>query len=47
MADCLVHWPSSGQLPAGVRRALSAAVARAQDSAATGEDDAMSGLPVR
>ncbi|MFC9931856.1 ANTAR domain-containing protein [Streptomyces sp. NPDC127190] len=47
VADCLVHWPSSGQMPAGVRRALSAAVARARESTATGEDDAMSGVPVR
>ena len=47
VARCLVHWPSSGQLPADVRRALSAAVARARDSAATGEDDIMSGRPVR
>jgi hypothetical protein len=46
VARCLVHWPSSGQLPPGVRRALTAAVARARDSAATGENDAMSGRPV-
>ncbi|MGJ5748668.1 ANTAR domain-containing protein [Streptomyces puniciscabiei] len=47
VARYLVHWPSGGQLPAGVRRALSAAVARARDSAATGENDAMCGRPVR
>ncbi|MER6074247.1 ANTAR domain-containing protein [Streptomyces sp. NPDC001817] len=47
VARCLVHWPSTEQLPAGVRRALSAAVARARDAAALGENDAMSGQPVR
>ncbi|MGW7817603.1 ANTAR domain-containing protein [Streptomyces puniciscabiei] len=47
VARCLVHWPSGGQLPPGVRRVLSAAVARARDSAATRENDAMSGRPVR
>ncbi|MER6076431.1 ANTAR domain-containing protein [Streptomyces sp. NPDC001817] len=38
VAHCLVHWPSTGQLPAGVRRALSAAVARARHAAALGEN---------
>ncbi|MEV6112884.1 ANTAR domain-containing protein [Streptomyces sp. NPDC052109] len=47
VARCLVLWPSSGRLPHDVRRALSAAVARARDSAAADGDDVVSCRPAR
>ncbi|MEU9479792.1 ANTAR domain-containing protein [Streptomyces sp. NPDC048191] len=47
VARSLVLWPSGGRLPDEVRRALSAAVARARDSVSTADRQALSCSPPR